>query len=92
VVALHTYLVDDAGKIFARMTAYADDEDEAGKIMEGLDAIEADDSFEIFEEPVDAPDAAALRQVSDAQDDEELEDEDLEADELDPEDQEEEDE
>ena len=87
-LALHTYLLSDKGKIFARLTTYADDEDEAVDLMEELDFQEANDSFEILEDTVDPPDAAALRSVSDAQDREPPEDDE---DEEDPEEDEEED-
>lgn len=66
-VALHNYLLDDDGKIFARLTTYADDEEEAVDLMDELDFEEANDSFEVLEDPVTAPDAAALRTVSESQ-------------------------
>jgi len=82
-IALHTYLLDDDGKISARITTFADDEEEAVELMDELDVDgPATDSFEILEDPAVAPDAKALRSVSDAQDREPPEDdEDLEPDE-----------
>ena len=80
-LALHTYLLADDGKIFARLTTYADDEDKAANLMDELDFQEAADSFEILEDSVAPLDAAALRYVSDSQDvdDDEPEEEDEDA-------------
>jgi hypothetical protein len=76
-IALHTYLLDDDGKIFARLTTFAGDEDEAVDLMEELDFTEANESFEILDTVVPL-DAAALRSVSDAQDREPPEEDDEE--------------
>lgn len=93
-LALHTYLLDAEGVIFARLTTYAEDEEDAEIFMDRLDFTEAHDSFEILEDPVNALDAATLRSVSEGQDrespdgvededDEVIEDEDDEDDEED---------
>lgn len=87
-IALHSYLVDVHGKIFARITAFAEDEDGAEEIMNNLDdSAIAPETFDILEDLVAAPDTVELRRISEEQepdggeDDEPDEDEDLEEDE-----------
>jgi hypothetical protein len=85
-IALHSYKVDDDGKITVRHTFYAATEEEAEELMdEHADgcraygpAIEDGDTIEIFEEIDAPPDAEALATVADAQESEEDDEEDAE--------------
>jgi hypothetical protein len=63
-VALHTYILDDSGAVVARITTWADTDEEAADIAGEIIDGEFDGwDIEVLEERVSVPDAAEMRTV-----------------------------
>jgi hypothetical protein len=85
-VALHSYKVDDDGRITVRHTFYAATEEEAEELLEEHadgckafgPAVDEDETIEILEENVAPPDAEALAAVAEGQEEEQEDDDDEE--------------
>jgi len=68
-VALHTYILDDdTGAVIARLTTYADTDEEAGDLAGEIVDGEYDGwDIEVLEENVEPPDAAEMEKIEDEQ-------------------------
>ena len=65
-VALHTYLLDNKDRIFARITTYAPTEDDAVAIVDDID-FAAEDEISVLEESTVPPLAEEMRAIEQEQ-------------------------